>query len=70
MKLHKQNNKSYMHWVKRLRQAHLSEGGSRTLCGMPMLGSNYAELYSEADWNLCDKCYTIIEEVDYETETK
>ena len=40
MKLHKQNNKSYMHWVKRLRQAHLSEGGSRTLCGMPMLGSN------------------------------
>ena len=55
----------YYNWVKRIKQAHLAGKNSSTLCGMAMLGSNYAELYTEADWNLCDKCYTIIEEVDY-----
>ena len=66
----KVGDNTYFNWVKRLRQAHLAGTGSITLCGMPMLGNNYASIYQKDDWMDCDKCYIAIEEVDYETKTK
>ena len=47
----------YFNWVKRIRQAHLSGPASVTLCGMPMLGNNYARDYEQQHWNRCEKCY-------------
>ena len=60
---------TYFNWVKRLRQAHLAGTGSITLCGMPMLGNNYASIYQKDDWMDCDKCYKKAKEKN-EAETK
>ena len=52
------NEFPFYNWVKRIRQAHLSrQGESRTLCGMPMLGSNYARAYKREDWKKSEDCY-------------
>ena len=47
----------YLNWVKKLKQAHLSDPGYKTICGMPMLGSNYARYYKQQHWNRCKECY-------------
>jgi len=44
-------------WVKRLGQQHWYTGGSmRTLCGMPMLGNNYAKERHEGKKTPCEEC--------------
>ena len=44
-------------WVKRLGQRHYSIPSSgQTLCGMPMLGNNYAKLIPEGDQEECTEC--------------
>lgn len=42
----------YYNWVKRIKQAHLAGKNSSTLCGMAMLGSNYARHFEQQHWNL------------------
>ena len=53
----------YFNWVKRIRQAHLSGKASRTLCDMPMLGSNYARDFKQQHWNRCKECYNAAQSV-------
>ena len=44
-------------WTKKLGQQHFSVPGEHgTLCGMPMLGNNYARAYSDADKTPCPIC--------------
>ena len=64
------NDKTYFNWVKRIRQAHLAGVGSSTICEMPMLGNNYADIYRKEDWIKCDKCYTKAEEKIWTAELK
>lgn len=50
-------------WVKKLGQWHLSErGDSETICGMPMLGNNYARDIPEAERQKCPKCHGLGDE--------
>ena len=43
--------------TKKLGQQHFSVPGEHgTLCGMPMLGNNYARAYSDADKTPCPIC--------------
>lgn len=50
-------------WTKRLGQKHYTrEGMSETLCGMPMLGNNYASEIPESEQTECAKCSMVIEE--------
>jgi len=52
----------YYDWVKRLGQYHLSIGGqSTTLCGMPMMGNNYAKVIPKDERTKCNKCFNIAE---------
>ena len=44
-------------WVKKLGQWHLSGGNGQTLCGVPMLGNNYAKYIPENERTKCDKCF-------------
>lgn len=45
-------------WVKKLGQWHQSIGNSpTTICGMPMLGNNYASYIPEADREKCKECF-------------
>ena len=53
----------YFNWVKRIKQAHLSGPKHETMCGMPMLGSNYARDYQQQHWNRCKKCYNTAQSV-------
>lgn len=45
-------------WTKKLGQQHWSIPGSfeGTLCGMPMLGNNYAKHIDEEDKTPCPQC--------------
>ena len=44
-------------YTKRLGQAHHAESGkSTTLCGIPMLGNNYAKYIREEDKTACKEC--------------
>jgi hypothetical protein len=44
-------------WTKKLGQQHFSVPGEHgTLCGMPMLGNNYARAYSDMDKTPCPIC--------------
>lgn len=46
-------------WVKRLGQWHLFQGDdSCTICGMPMLGNNYAKIIPKDQRTKCEKCFT------------
>ena len=51
-----------INWVKRLGQAHHvdyeadNDGFTKTLCGMPCLGSNYVNVISDKNWKICEKC--------------
>ena len=50
---------TYYDWVKKLGQWHKAEkGSSTTVCGMPMLGNNYASTIPETDRKKCEKCFT------------
>jgi len=50
-------------WTKKLGQQHFSVPGAHTtLCGMPMLGNNYARAYNQDDKTTCPGCE---EEVSY-----
>ena len=51
----------YWEWTKRLGQRHWSDGGSRTFCGMPMLGNNYARIIPDDQKKDCEKCLKAIE---------
>tara|TARA_R100001480_G_C4630540_1_gene167846 strand:+ start:64 stop:303 length:240 start_codon:yes stop_codon:yes gene_type:complete len=44
-------------WVKKLGQWHLSGGNGQTLCGVPMLGNNYAKYIPENERTKCAKCF-------------
>jgi len=48
----------FSEWTKKLGQQHFSmaDGTSRTLCGMPLLGNNYAADYYDEDKTPCPKC--------------
>jgi hypothetical protein len=51
-------NTSTYDWVKKLGQWHLSEANNpTTICGVPMLGNNYASVIPESDRKPCDKCF-------------
>ena len=44
-------------WTKKLGQQHFSVPGEHgTLCGMPMLGNNYARVYGDEDKPPCPIC--------------
>jgi len=44
-------------WVKRSGQQHWTEPNAiETLCGMPMLGNNYADVIKDEDKRPCDDC--------------
>ena len=44
-------------WTKKLAQQHFSVPGEHgTLCGMPMLGNNYARVYGDEDKTPCPIC--------------
>jgi hypothetical protein len=48
---------SFYEWTKRLGQQHFSMGGEHeTLCGMPMLGNNYARHLDQEDKQPCRTC--------------
>lgn len=49
-------------WVKKLGQWHKVEKGGTTICGMPLLGNNYARDIPECDREKCPKCHGIGEE--------
>ena len=53
----------YYNWVKRITQAHLAGKNSSTLCGMAMLGSNYARHFEQQHWNRCEECYNAAQSV-------
>jgi len=46
----------FFEWTKKLGQQHFSMGGGETLCGMPMLGNNYAREYEQEDKTPCPTC--------------
>jgi hypothetical protein len=48
----------FYEWTKKLGQQHFSmaDGTSRTLCGMPLLGNNYANEYYDEDKTPCTTC--------------
>ena len=45
----------FFEWTKKLGQQHWSIGDG-TLCGMPMLGNNYASVYDQEDKTPCPDC--------------
>ena len=49
---------TFTEWTKRLGQQHFAmhDGTSRTLCGMPMLGNNYAHAMHDEDKTPCSQC--------------
>ena len=48
-------------WTKRLGQQHWArDGESRTLCGKPMLGNNYAQVYHQVDKTPCPDCLRVL----------
>jgi len=49
-------------WVKRLGQWHISESGTHTLCGMPLLGNNYSHVIPKSERKKCPKCHGLGEE--------
>ena len=50
-------------WVKRLGQWHLVEKSAHgTICGMPLLGNNYAYDIPEAERKKCPKCHGLGDE--------
>ena len=52
----------YFAWTKKLGQRHYAKAGfdSETLCGMPMLGNNYASAIPISDQTECQKCADIL----------
>jgi hypothetical protein len=48
----------FSEWTKKLGQQHfaMADGTSTTLCGMPMLGNNYARDYHQEDKTPCTTC--------------
>lgn len=45
-------------WVKKLGQWHQFNGSSATaVCGVPMLGNNYARFITEKDRTKCKECH-------------
>jgi hypothetical protein len=47
-------------WVKRLGQWHIViKSGNGTICGMPLLGNNYAYEIPEDKRTKCPKCHGI-----------
>lgn len=47
----------YFEWTKKLGQQHfVGRGKSETLCGMPMLGNNYANHLKKEEKTLCKEC--------------
>lgn len=47
----------YREWTKKLGQKHWSKDGeSGTLCGMPMLGNNYAKVLKDEHKKECEEC--------------
>jgi|TARA_R110000796_G_scaffold163493_1_gene280421 hypothetical protein len=48
----------FTEWTKRLGQQHFAmyDGTGRTLCGMPMLGNNYAHAMHDEDKAPCSQC--------------
>jgi len=62
------NDLGLFEWTKKLGQQHFSVPGEHgTLCGMPMLGNNYARVYSDADKTPCPICE---EDVAYQASCK
>ena len=49
--------RSNLDWVKKLGQWHLSGGNGQTLCGVLMLGNNYAKYIPENERTKCSKCF-------------
>ena len=50
-------------WVKRLGQWHLVEKSEHgTICGMPLLGNNYARDIPESERKKCPKCHGLGDE--------
>ena len=47
---------AFFEWTKKLGQQHFSMGSGSTLCGMPMLGNNYARVYGDGDKTPCPIC--------------
>ena len=49
---------SYLNeWTKKLGQQHWQiRNEPTTLCGMPMLGNNYARVYDQEDKTPCPRC--------------
>ena len=53
---------SVYEWTKRLGQQHWSKSSqNETLCGMPMLGNNYAKHIKDEDKNPCAECKALKE---------
>jgi hypothetical protein len=50
-------------WTKKLGQKHYSNGGSKTLCGKPMLGNNYARHLDESQKRECPQCSAKLKEI-------
>jgi hypothetical protein len=47
----------FYEWTKKLGQQHWSiPSDNGTLCGMPMLGNNYARAYDQEDKTPCPTC--------------
>jgi hypothetical protein len=53
-----------MDWVKRLGQWHKSDPKNHgvTICGMPMMGNNYAYDIPEEERKKCPKCHGLGDE--------
>jgi hypothetical protein len=50
-------------WVKRLGQWHIVENSTHgTICGMALLGNNYAREIPECDRKKCPKCHGLGDE--------
>lgn len=59
----------FFEWTKRLGQKHWAKGGeAETLCGMPMLGNNYAEQMDPKWKESCEEC--IIKKEEYAEEER
>ena len=54
---------SYLNeWTKKLGQQHWNvRDEPTTLCGMPMLGNNYARVYDQEDKTPCPQCQNQIQ---------
>jgi len=49
-------------WTKRLGQRHYTRDNMDvTICGIPMLGNNYANIIPESEQHECEECVTILE---------